>query len=341
MARIVDLITVDGYSGTPKYLQIANSIIREIEKGVLKVGENMPSINELSIELDIARDTVERSYKHLKNIGVLDSVPRRGYYVLNAEMRNNLKIFLLFNKLSAHKKTIYDAFVNRLGDQALIDFYVYNNNIDLFTKLINTNRGDYSHYVIIPHFLEREELALEAIRSLPSSKLIFLDKTIAGFEGCTMAAIENFEADIYQALEQALLRLKKYHTIKLIFPEQSYYPTEIERGLKRFCVDNGFKHSVISDINAERIGKGVLYLSLMESDLVDLIECVLKTRYKIGIDVGILSYNEVPIKKYILNGIATVSTDFEQMGDTAARLVLGEITGHIEVPFRLTVRKSI
>ena len=59
----------------------------------------MPSINELSYELDIARDTVERGYKHLKNIGIIDSVPRRGYYIKNTEFRSPLKVFLLFNKL--------------------------------------------------------------------------------------------------------------------------------------------------------------------------------------------------------------------------------------------------
>ena len=85
--EIIDLIKVDEYSITSKYLQIANSVIREIENGHIHTGDNMPSINELSIELDIARDTVERGYKHLKNIGIIDSVPRRGYYIVNTEFR--------------------------------------------------------------------------------------------------------------------------------------------------------------------------------------------------------------------------------------------------------------
>ena len=57
---IIDFIKVDEYSITPKYLQIVNAVIREIENGNIKIGDNVPSINELSIELDIARDTVER-----------------------------------------------------------------------------------------------------------------------------------------------------------------------------------------------------------------------------------------------------------------------------------------
>ena len=133
--NIIDLIKVDEYSITAKYLQISNSAIREIENGNILMGDNMPSINELSIELDIARDTLERGYRHLKNIGIIEAVPRRGYYIKNVEMRRQLKVFLLFNKLSAHKKTIYDSFVAALGDQAAIDFYIYNNDFLLFKKL--------------------------------------------------------------------------------------------------------------------------------------------------------------------------------------------------------------
>lgn len=76
--EIVDIIKVDEYSCTPKYLQIVNSVLRGIEEGGLMVGDNLPSINELSDELDISRDTVERGYAQLKNIGILDTIPRRG-----------------------------------------------------------------------------------------------------------------------------------------------------------------------------------------------------------------------------------------------------------------------
>ena len=87
---IIDLIMIkiDEYSFTPKYLQIAYSVIREIRNENIQVEDNMPSINELSFELDIARDTVERDYKHLKNIGVIDSVSRRGYFIKNTEFKN-------------------------------------------------------------------------------------------------------------------------------------------------------------------------------------------------------------------------------------------------------------
>ena len=53
------------------------------------------------------------------------------------------------------------------------------------------------------------------------------------------------------------------------------------------------------------------------------------------------AYNETALKKIILNGITTISTDFEMMGKKAAELILEQSTEHIEIPFYLTMRSSL
>ena len=338
---ILDLIKVDEYSLTSKYLQIANSIIREIKNEQIQLGDNLPSINELSIELDIARDTVERGYKHLKNIGIIDSVPRRGYYIKSTDFQNPLKIFLLFNKLSEHKKKIYDSFFAALADQAVIDFYIYNNDFSLFKHFLANRRNDYTHYVIIPHFIDGGENAHEIINTIPKEGLLLLDKNISKVDGEFSAAYENFEKDIYVALTEALDQLSKYHTLKIIFPDNSYYPPEILKGFKDFCQDNAFTHKIISDIADEPIGEGEVYINVMEKDLITLVEKILLLNLKVGEQVGIISYNEIPIKKIILDGITTISSDFDQMGKIAAELILSNSKEHVEVPFKLTLRASL
>jgi len=84
-----------------------------------------------------------------------------------------------------------------------------------------------------------------------------------------------------------------------------------------------------------------VYINLMENDLVILIEKILSTRLKVGKHVGVISYNETPMKKIILNGITTISTDFEMMGAKAAELILENSKEHVEIPFRLTLRSSL
>ena len=332
---------IDYYSATPKYLQLANSIIKAIGDGKIKKDEILPSINELSFEFEISRDTAEKAYKYLKKIGVLGSVPGKGYFVDDNNVNQPLKIFLLFNKLSPHKKIMYDAFVSSLKELASIDFYIYNNDFDFFKRLIQNTQKDYTHYVIIPHFLDGGENAHDVINLLPKNKLILLDKLVSGIEGQYGAVYENFEKDIYGALEQALPSLRKYHTIKIIVPFNTYHPPEIIKGLNRFCRQYAFKTKVVHDIANEPIKEGEAYINLMEDDLVILIEKILATNMKLGNHVGVISYNETPLKKIILNGITTISTDFQMMGEKTAQLILERSMQHIEIPFSLTLRASL
>lgn len=339
--RLFNHIHIDGYSATPKYLQLTNSIKDAIIAGKIKKDELLPSINELSCILEISRDTAEKGYKHLKSLGIVNSVPGKGYYISNVDFRQRLRIFLLFNKLSSHKKIVYDAFVAALGEHVAIDFYIYNNDFALFKKLLDNKKEDYSHYVIIPHFIEGGEESYRLINEIPKDKLVLLDKLLPGVEGEYAAVYENFEKDIYNALEQARDQLSKYHTLKIIFPDKSYFPNEIIKGFNRFCQQYAFSHKIVNDISTEPIQEGEVFINLMEADLVTLIERIISLKLKVGKQVGVISYNETPLKKVILNGITTISTDFSKMGELAAQLILSNSHTHAEVPFHLTLRPSL
>jgi DNA-binding transcriptional regulator YhcF (GntR family) len=339
--NIYNVIEISEHSVSPKYLQIINSIIKGIEQGRISQNYLLPSINELGYELDVSRDTCVRAYSGLKKMGIVWSVPGKGYFINDTELRRRTKVFLMFNKLSTHKKLIYDAFVATLGDNATIDFYIYNNDYSLFKEMLINKKGRYDHYVIIPHFLEGGRDAHEIINGLPKDKLILMDKMLPGAEGNFGMVYENFEKDIYEGLTKALELLQKYHTIKIIFPEYTYYPEEIVKGFLNFCQEYAFNYQVISNIKNESIENGTVYISVMEDDLVVLIEKILDSGLEVGRQIGVLSYNETPLKKIILNGITTISTDFQMMGEQAARLILGNSKQHIAVPFRLTIRNSV
>lgn len=339
--NILRHIIIDYYSATPKYLQLANAFIKAISEKKIVKDDVLPSINELSFEFEISRDTAEKGYKHLKQIGILGSVPGKGYFIKSTEINQPLKIFLLFNKLSAHKKIIYDAFINTLEGVASIDFYIYNNDFAFFKRLIQNNEKEYTHYVIVPHFLEGGEHAHETINTIPKDKLVLLDKLVPGVDGEYAAVYENFEKDIYYALEQSLDQLSKYHTIKIIFPDYTYHPREIVSGFYRFCDQYAFNCKVVNDIRTEPVKEGEVFIILMEDDLVVLIERILSAGMQVGKQVGVISYNETPLKRIILDGITTISTDFKLMGEKTAQLILENSKEHFEVPFRITLRSSL
>jgi DNA-binding transcriptional regulator YhcF (GntR family) len=334
-------IVIDYISATPKYLQLANGIIKAIGDRKLKKEDMLPSINELSFEFEMSRDTAEKGYKYLKEMGVVGSVPGKGYFIKSIDTKVELKIFLLFNKLSPHKKIIYDSFAQALGDIASIDFYIYNNDYSFFKKLIENKKNDYTHYVIIPHFNEGGENVQEILNDIPPEKLILLDKLQPNIQGKFGAVYEEFEKDIYGALKQALPRLIKYDAIHIVFPRDSYFPKEILQGFNKFCQQYAFSYKIVHEIQEEEINKGTVYICLMDIDLVTLIEKIISSKLKVGKDVGVISYNESPMKKIILNGITTISTDFDMMGIKAAELILNKSTAHIAIPFSLTLRPSL
>ncbi len=340
-AYINKLITIDEYSSTPKYLQISNSLIRSLENGLLKKNDALPSINELSYLYDVSRDTVEKGYKKLKSENIIVSFPGKGYYVNDLVLKKKYKIFLLFNKLSAHKKMIYDALVDNLEENTQIDFFIYNNDFALFKKMILCKTVGYTHYVIIPHLLEDGAKIEEVIKHIPREKLIFLDKHLPFKKNNCSAVYENFQEDIFNALQKTLPRLSKYNTLKIIFPKDSYFPKDILRGFKNFCNQNNFDYKIVQDITKEKVSAKEVYISLMEDDLVTLIEKILSLNLIVGKDVGVISYNETPLKKFILDGITTISTDFKLMGAKVAETIKNNKIEQIEVPFLLTLRPSL
>jgi len=339
--NIYTFIQFDDYSLTPKYLQLCNSIIKAVQEGNISQDYLLPSINNLSYELEIGRNTVEKAYKYLKRYGFIKSVPGKGYFISCKESQISPSVCLIFNKLSVHKKIIYDTFTKALGVNAIVDLYIYNNDFSLFKHILNLKRDNYSHFVIIPHFVDGGNYADEIINTIPKEKLILMSQLVSGVSGEYGAVFEDFEKEIYNALSAALARLRKYKKIQIIFPENTYHPEAILDGFSKFCMDHQFEHQVIRNIDNACIQAETVYISLMEDDLVVLVKKILETGFKVGAEIGIISYNETPIKQIILNGITTISADFKFMGEMAAKFIKDGLKQQLAVPFYLTLRNSL
>ena len=164
-------------SKTPKYKQIVESIITDIERGLLKKNDQLPSISEMSAHYDLARDTVEKAYRELRERGFIVSVQGKGYYVSGGN-DGKLRILLIFNKLSSYKRLIYYSFLQELGERAQVDLQVHHYSAKLFADIIERNLGKYNYYVVMPHFVQDlDKVNLEAVmKSIPADELFFLDK---------------------------------------------------------------------------------------------------------------------------------------------------------------------
>ena len=326
----------------PKYMQIIKSLLQAISKGKLKRGDKIPSINQLSEEYLLSRDTVEKAYKHLIKDGVLISVRGKGYFINRVDIENTVRILLVFNKISNYKKQIYNAFVENLGRNVNVDLHIHHSNINIFKNLIKNSLGEYDYYVIMPHFYEKAEEATEVLKLIPAEKLILLDKDVDLNSKKHSSVFQNFEKDIVSALNEAVDLLKVYQKLILIFPTMIPYPKEIIKGFRIFCIQHHFEHEIIYDFHGDSQAiKNAAYVSIEENDLVNLIKKCREQKLLIGKDIGIISYNETPLKEILLDGITTISTDHELMGRTAAELIKTNRQELVKNPFTLIRRKSL
>ena len=65
----------------PIYRQLVDSIRAAIKKGSLTAGQRLPTVNELTEQLKVARGTVKRAYDELEIAGLIEKVQGRGTFV--------------------------------------------------------------------------------------------------------------------------------------------------------------------------------------------------------------------------------------------------------------------
>ena len=326
----------------PMYLQIVDSITDAIRRGNYKMGDRIYSINELSNEYFLARDTVQKAYNILHERGVITSVKGKGYYVNNTNLDVAYKVLLLFSKISNYKKQIYNSFVQTLGSNAVVDIKIHHFNTALFAEHITNNLNNYDYFVVMPHFDNNLPEALGMIKKIPEDKLIILDKNIPLSDLHSAAVYQDFQNDIAEALEQGLDLLSKYNKLFLVFPGGGKYSAEIIQGFRKFCMQNDFKNDIMEEITGETgVNAREAYIVIEESDLCNLIKKARSSGLQIGKDLGIISYNDSPLKEILLDGITVVTTDHNKMGETAARMILDNSKEKIKNPFVLIRRSSL
>lgn len=340
MLNHLNIIKIDRKAIAPIYLQVSDSIEMGIKSGALISGHQLPSINDLCCILDVSKNTIEKAYNILKTKGLLQGAQGKGYYIVRKVQRRT-KILLLFNKLSIHKKIIFDSFISVVGNSATVDLCIYNNSITELAMMIDEKIDEYAKFVIIPPYISNDDIISGIIKKIPSENVFLLDRFFSKKELYRGAVYQDFQKDIYGALVNLSDRISKYQYLKLLFPDNNYFSDEILFGFKLFCRDKRIPYSVINDFSDTELEYNTAYISLREEDLVFFLQKAELAHLKCGADIGLISYNETLIKKFLLNGITTISTDFCMMGEMIAKIVLENSNRCFAVPFQTICRNSL
>ncbi len=333
---------IDARSSTPKYRQIINNIITDISEGKLKYGQKIPSINETSFDYYLSRDTVEKAYNELRRRGVIISVRGKGFYVNSTQMsQQKPRVLLLFNKISPYKKQIHSAFLDTLKDKAVVDLQIHNYDLRIVDDMLDQAVKKYRYIAVIPHFVDSPENIRKVLSKIPPGKLILLDKTVEGLANGYASVHQSYERDIYTAMGQAFPLLAKYQKMVLVFPDTqtTHYPEEISWGFRNFCLHKGLSFEIRQEVGL--VQKGECYFMLKEDDLCEIVKQTRDRKLALAKDVGVVSYNDTPLKEVLCDGISVLTTDHEKMGATAAQIVLERCPLRVENPFVFIQRKSL
>ncbi len=331
----MNLILIEDSVGVPKYKQIVLSVETAISEGKLNKGDLIPSINSICKEFSISRDTVLMAYNQLKSRGVIHSIPGKGYYIKSENLGLSQKIFVLFDELNAFKEDLYNSFLKNIDEDTQVDIFFHHFNYDVFSKLIYDSIGNYNSYVIMPANLKNTHLVLD---KLPKEKVYILDQMHEELSGYA-AIFQDFENDIYKNLKKGEAYLKKYNKLILLFQERQ--PLGMLTGFKRFCKKHSFDFEVVNSFEDREPKKGETYIIPDDRNLIRIMKKILSSTLKLGVDIGIISYNDTLLKEIIEGGITTISTDFNKMGASLAKMIVENEHQQIENSNSFILRNSL
>jgi GntR family transcriptional regulator len=74
-------LQLDFRSGLPIYTQIVNQVQSQLANGILKPGDQLPTVRALAEELRINFNTVARAYRLLDEVHIISTQQGRGTYI--------------------------------------------------------------------------------------------------------------------------------------------------------------------------------------------------------------------------------------------------------------------
>ena len=338
-------IILDISDKAPIYKQLVEQFEEAIRSGKLKPGEQIASMNDFAMQMGISKETVKKTYGILREKGLLIPQQGKGFYVAESYLDSKPKVLVLFDKLSIYKEVLYNSLAEELGEHADLTILTHNQNLDLFTYYLDTCLDKFDYYVISPHFPldeKTQQAAVKLISRVPNRKLIMVDHWMQNYQGNYGAVYQDFENVVYEGLKQGLDKLKDTSCLKVVTLPSSLYGSMVTKGVDRFVKEFNIPVSYSDSITGD-IKPGETYLILssqLDSGLAAFARKVKEQNLEVGKDVFVISYNEFDLNEVVLNGLTTISTDFKQMGRTAAQMIIQKKSWKEHCDFRMTHRST-
>src|SRR5579863_610418 len=80
---------LDLHSGVPVYRQIIDQILGGIASGKLTVGDQIPTVRQVAVDLAINPNTVVRAYREMEIRGVLETQQGTGTFISHQKVKRD------------------------------------------------------------------------------------------------------------------------------------------------------------------------------------------------------------------------------------------------------------
>lgn len=316
-----------------KVTQLADLISQAISMREFLEGDSLPSINELSRRYGVSRDTVFKAFSDLRKRGIIDSTPRKGYFV-TGQVTN---VLLLLDQYTPFKETLYNSFAKHLPVNYKVDLLFHQYNERLFSTIVRESVGKYNKYVVMNFDNERFSASLNKISP---ARLLLLD--FGKFEKERYSYVcQDFDDSFYVALQRLDDRFSSYRKFVFLFPSSLKHPQSSKDYFFRFCQDYNLSGSVEEDVENLKVEKDTAYLAIKQQDVVKVVKQGRLAGLKCGKDFGLLAYNDIPSYEVIDEGITALTIDWQQMGNEVARFVLDNAVVQKYLPTEVRLRNSL
>ena len=287
----------------------------------------------MSAHYGVSRDTVFKAFLDLRERGLIDSTPGKGYYV-TSQVTN---VLLLLDQYTPFKEALYNSFIKRLPINYKVDLLFHQYNERLFNTIIRESVGKYNKYIVMNFDNEKFSTALNKINP---ARLLLLD--FGKFEKSKYFYIcQDFDESFYQALLTLKDKMHKYRQIVFLFSKGLKHPQSSKEYFTRFCEEQGFSYEIQEDIENLVVQKGTAYIAIKQQDVVKVVKQGRLEGLKCGKDFGLLAYNDIPSYEVIDEGITSLTIDWEMMGNEAANFVLNDTSVQKYLPTGVRLRKSL
>lgn len=316
-----------------KVRQLADVISRDISMGKYKADDFLPSINRLSHDYQVSRDTVFKAFADLKERGLIDSTPGKGYFVVNRQKN----ILLLLDEYSPFKDALYNSFIKHLPARYKVDLWFHQYNESLFNAILRESIGRYNKYVVMNFDNERFSPYLYKV---DAARLLLLD--FGGFDkqDCSYVC-QDFGESFYEALSRLSERLQRYRKLVLLWVRGSRHPRETCEYFEKYGADHGMECSVVDAPDKLEVRSGEIYIAIRQVDVVEIVKKGRAAGLSCGEDFGLIAYNDTPAYEVIDKGITAMSVDWKKMGTMMADFVLTGKPVQTYLPTEVHLRGSL